>query len=99
MKYYFIFIFSVILLITNCKYNSKGKRNKSGKEWYKDYLKTDHWRDARSRALKRAGYKCQLCGCRGNLQVHHNNYKNIWHEKDGDLIVLCWKCHKKIHNK
>ena len=73
--------------------------NKSKKEQYKEYLQSDHWKETRERALERAGYKCQVCGYYKNLQVHHNTYKNIGHEDDTDLVVLCWKCHKTFHGK
>ena len=77
--------------------NDKVVKNK--KENYKEYLRSEHWKEIRSAALKRAGYKCQVCGYNKNLQVHHNNYKNIGHEEDTDLVVLCWKCHKTFHGK
>lgn len=66
---------------------------------YREYLKTEHWKETREKALKRAGYKCQVCGYDKNLQVHHNTYKNIGHEDPTDLVVLCWKCHKTFHGK
>jgi len=34
-----------------------------------------------------------------DLNVHHNTYKRRGHELGSDLLVLCQKCHKKIHNK
>lgn len=67
---------------------------------YTQYLKTEHWKDTRKNALKRAGNKCQLCGERDKqLHVHHNNYENRGREKDSDLIVLCSDCHAKFHDK
>ncbi len=81
------------------EFKNNEEENKSGKEWYKEYLKTDHWLNLREEALKRAGKRCQVCGYRKNLQVHHNTYKNIGHEDIEDLVVLCWKCHKTFHHK
>lgn len=76
------------------------QRHKNRKIPYKEYLKTDHWQTIRKNALSRAGYKCQLCSNKNlRLNVHHNNYRNLWHETPQDLIVLCEKCHKKFHNK
>lgn len=66
---------------------------------YKSYLKTKHWQRTRRKALARGGYKCALCSSKDNLNVHHNNYKNLWHEKNTDLIVLCRDHHKMVHNK
>ena len=67
---------------------------------YGEYLKTKEWQQTRRRALKSAGYKCQLCGTDGvQLHVHHKTYDNIGEEKPDDLIVLCKACHKKQHGK
>ena len=66
---------------------------------YKEYLQTEHWKEVRGNALYRAKYKCQLCGNKDNLNVHHNTYENRGNEKDEDLIVLCQKCHGKFHDK
>ena len=68
-------------------------------EDYKEYLKSKHWQRTRRKALKRYGYKCMICGRKDNLQVHHNSYKNLKHEKKNDLIVLCSYHHRLIHNK
>lgn len=66
---------------------------------YKEYLQTGHWKNIRKQALFRAKYKCQLCGDKSKLNVHHNTYENRGEEKDEDLIVLCQDCHSKFHNK
>ncbi len=103
MSYWLIIIPSIILLIIynklNIRSNNKINKDKTGKEWYKEYLKTNHWQRVRKKALKRAGYKCQVCGYKQNLEVHHNTYKNIWCEKPEDVVVLCWKCHKTFHHR
>lgn len=66
---------------------------------YKEYLKTNHWLKTRKKAIKRGGGKCAICGSTSHLQVHHNNYKNLWHEEKHDLVVLCDTHHKLVHNK
>lgn len=66
---------------------------------YKEYLKTDEWKRIRRWALDRAGHKCQLCQSTKNLNVHHNNYKNLGKEEPADIIVLCKNCHTKHHKK
>jgi len=66
---------------------------------YKEYLQTDHWREKRKGALHRANNKCQLCGSKENLHVHHNTYDNRGQEKDEDLVVLCETCHARHHGK
>lgn len=67
---------------------------------YSEYLMTDHWQEVREAALERAEYKCQLCGIRNvQFNVHHNNYRCLWNERESDVIVLCRKCHARHHNK
>ena len=68
---------------------------------YNDYLQTDHWKQFRYQALKHYQYKCQLCGLLSengsNLNVHHNNYKNIGNETFNDVTLLCQNCHNNHH--
>jgi len=64
---------------------------------YKEYLKTIHWQRMRHQVLKRAGNKCQVCKHDSELNVHHNNYANLWDEQPEDLIVLCKSCHELYH--
>ena len=64
---------------------------------YEVYINSDAWRRRRIRALQLAGYRCQLCSQRQNLDVHHNNYENLGNERDEDLVVLCGRCHRVYH--
>jgi 5-methylcytosine-specific restriction endonuclease McrA len=66
---------------------------------YSEYLQTEHWKETRTAALKRASYRCQLCNANGQLNVHHRTYENRGHEAKDDLIVLCRNCHSKHHGK
>ncbi len=66
---------------------------------YRQYLKTRHWQKTRVAALKRANRKCQLCGCRQGIEVHHNSYSRRGRELAGDLIVLCEGCHSIFHER
>lgn len=64
---------------------------------YEQYLRTDHWRARRNRALKLATYRCQRCTDNRNLQVHHLSYDRLGEELDDDLQVLCRGCHLGHH--
>lgn len=64
---------------------------------YKEYLQTPHWQALRLSMLKRAAYKCSLCGESKPLHVHHNTYVRRGEEKLSDLIVLCHECHESFH--
>jgi hypothetical protein len=69
--------------------------------WYQDvYLKSDHWKLIRAKALQYAGYACQLCDSeRPPLNVHHRTYERLNKEEPADLTVLCEDCHKRFHGK
>ena len=77
----------------------RGPKSIQHRVFYSEYLRTDHWQGIKSLALRRAGHKCQLCGGRKLLQVHHNNYNRLWCEWPEDVVVLCDPCHAKHHNK
>lgn len=67
---------------------------------YEQQLKTKQWSIRRKQILDKKGYACEFCGERDGLQIHHLRYipgRMAWQYKDEDLIVLCKKCHEKIH--
>lgn len=64
---------------------------------YREYLQTAHWQNLRVSMLKRAGYKCSVCGESKPLHVHHNTYERRGEEKLSDLVVLCHECHELYH--
>lgn len=66
---------------------------------YFEWMKSPAWRRIRNRKMKESGYKCELCGSAKNLHVHHITYENIGHEPMDDLLVVCNKCHKKLHEE
>ena len=76
----------------------KDKISQSKNMPYKEYLLTEHWREIRESALKRAGYRCFLCSKGESLHVHHRTYENLGEESPDDVIVLCRDCHEKHHN-
>lgn len=64
---------------------------------YDEYLQSEHWQKLRKMILISAGEKCQRCGSRAALQVHHETYDNLGHERVDDLLAVCRECHDKIH--
>ena len=64
---------------------------------YRQYLKSDTWRQKAKQTVKQAGYKCALCSGVIGLQVHHRTYKRLGRELPEDLIVLCRACHERHH--
>ena len=65
---------------------------------YSEYLKTEGWKTRRAAAIKRAGNHCQVCKSPDRLEVHHNTYERLGHERAADLVVLCRSCHQTFHD-
>tara|TARA_R110002020_G_scaffold420639_2_gene629784 strand:+ start:215 stop:517 length:303 start_codon:yes stop_codon:yes gene_type:complete len=63
---------------------------------YKEYLKSKEWSEIRLEIIK-TRKKCERCGSKKRLQVHHITYKNIFNEEPNDLELLCSGCHKAEH--
>ena len=52
----------------------------------------------RLKILERDNWRCQFCGTRSNLQVHHIIYRSHGGPDDEDnLITVCVTCHEQIH--
>jgi 5-methylcytosine-specific restriction endonuclease McrA len=52
----------------------------------------------RKQVLRRDGWKCQICGSRQNLQVHHKQLRSQQGADDElNLITLCVDCHEAQH--
>ena len=69
----------------------------AGRDFYLAYLNSPAWRATRNRALHLAGWRCQRCGGKRDLQVHHLTYDRLGAEWDQDLEVLCDGCHRRTH--
>lgn len=69
-----------------------------GFESYQEYLESNLWKEKRTWILKCFKNKCQKCGEKGFLQVHHKNYNSVGNENMDDVTVLCYKCHKEEHD-
>ena len=52
----------------------------------------------RSEILERDGWRCQVCGCSQNLDVHHIRRRSaLGDDAETNLITLCRKCHQMQH--
>lgn len=66
-------------------------------ESYSDYLHSKRWENLRKTALERADYKCELCNALYKA-IHHVVYPKRYRDDHIDnLIVVCDKCHSKLH--
>lgn len=83
------------------KLDKARKQNEQRKEYiqkYHDYLRSEQWEAIRDVVIKDRNRKCERCGSKKNLQVHHKTYERIFNEDLSDLELLCRPCHKKEHN-
>lgn len=67
------------------------------REEYRSYLRSPEWRKKRAKAVKRAGYACEVCSVGGRLEVHHTTYARLGKERLSDLVVACRRCHRWVH--
>ena len=66
---------------------------------YKEYLSTRYWGLVSLQVKSDAGWRCEICGNRNGLVVHHDEYKwlgfDMYHIDR--LRCLCKTCHEKLH--
>jgi len=65
---------------------------------YKFRLSTSGWNNFAKALKKKAGYKCQMCGCNKTLTAHHMTYEY----KDTpvewmSIMIMCGNCHDTYH--
>ncbi len=61
-------------------------------------LPPNAYRKLNRQVLQRDGWRCQACGSRERLEVHHQQFRS--HSGDDDetnLITLCGDCHRQDH--
>ena len=66
---------------------------------YQAVMQSAGWRRRRSQAIRQAGRRCQACGARGPLDVHHLSYAHLGEERPYELAVLCEACHQRAHGR
>lgn len=71
-----------------------------GHQAYNDQLKDPRWSAFRNFVLVVRKMRCEKCGSKEALQVHHPQYitgRKAWEYTCNEVQVLCRECHKKIH--
>jgi ATP-dependent DNA helicase RecQ len=52
----------------------------------------------RQQVLRRDGWRCQSCGTRSYLEVHHKEFRSqSGDDSEENLITLCTSCHDVVH--
>lgn len=65
---------------------------------YIDYLKSDHWKNLRIKALKASGHTCESCYKKTRLVGHHLFYRPVLEDAlVEDIMILCSGCHDFLH--
>lgn len=66
---------------------------------YRAYIASPKWAWKRWAKLQQVGGKCEMCGTRDELEVHHKTYERFGRERGEDLQVLCAICHDIYHGE
>lgn len=66
---------------------------------YHEYLRSNKWKAKRKRKQRQCGYRCEICGSDGPLDIHHKHYRTVGRESLSDLMCLCRHCHEDQHCK
>ncbi len=92
-------IYKNIVLPVKHRKKVKGEKRLKRKA-YNDYLNSEAWKSLKRLLIQERGTKCQKCGKDGlRLDGHHLTYKRLFNEMPEDILLICRKCHEKIHNK
>ena len=67
---------------------------------YREYLRSQEWKDLRKLVFKRDNHRCVRCGYIGTKkQCHHTNYEGVetMSFSIDQLETVCHLCHDDIH--
>ena len=54
----------------------------------------------RNQVLRRDGWRCQSCGTKSHLEVHHQEFRSqSGDDSEQNLITLCAACHTAVHRR
>jgi 5-methylcytosine-specific restriction endonuclease McrA len=63
-------------------------------------LAPQDYHELRERVLRRDGWRCQFCGSRTHLGIHHQQFRShSGEDREENLITLCASCHSPIHGQ
>lgn len=63
-------------------------------------LAPENYEELRQEILRRDRWRCQSCGGRRNLQIHHIEARShLGDDCEENLITLCANCHRLVHGK
>ena len=63
------------------------------------WLDPEPYEQLRNQVLRHDGRRCQSCGTRSNLEVHHKAFRShCGDDSEQNLITLCSACHTTVHH-
>ncbi len=65
---------------------------------YKDILNSPKWKET-ARKAKECCPRCWVCADSQALEVHHLTYERLEEENANDLVVLCRRHHRQVHER
>ncbi len=64
------------------------------------WLERAQYSELRHAILRRDGWRCQVCGTRLHLEVHHQQFRShSGGDAEENLITLCHNCHSAEHGR
>lgn len=62
-------------------------------------LDPEQYEQLRKEVLHRDGWRCQSCGTKSSLEVHHKDFRShSGADSEENLITLCRACHASMHH-
>ena len=62
-------------------------------------LDPQDYEQLRNEVLRRGGWRCQSCGARSSLEVHHKEFRSqSGDDSEQNLITLCAVCHHGVYH-
>ena len=62
-----------------------------------DYISSRKWHNRKARYYRDHDKRCNACGTKDKIHLHHKTYVRMGSELDEDLVPLCESCHTKVH--
>lgn len=63
------------------------------------YYKTPWFKALKASHIERTGHCMIWQAHTEGLTLHHNTYETLFAENDEHILVVCGRCHRKIHGK
>lgn len=78
------------------KYGREAMLRKA-REYYKEYLLTEMWKELKKQCLEKSNFRCEFCGMKA-MTAHHVVYpRNFSDDAIDNLVSVCDRCHGLTH--